>query len=157
MAQSAITGFHVDESGDWVADLACGHAQHVRHQPPWQNREWVLTERARADHLGTTLDCLFCNMPTLPHNAVIYKQTKEFNSDTVPKGLLANHQTKPGTWGCIVVLDGSLLYTIEQPKTASWMLRPGVNGIVAPAQLHRVRPHGHVRFRVEFLRVDSDE
>ena len=29
-----IVGFHVDEYGDWVADLQCGHGQHVRHQPP---------------------------------------------------------------------------------------------------------------------------
>ena len=25
-----IVGFHLDEYGDWVADLRCGHGQHVR-------------------------------------------------------------------------------------------------------------------------------
>ena len=33
-----IVGFHKDEEDDWVADLACGHTQHVRHNPPWQLR-----------------------------------------------------------------------------------------------------------------------
>ncbi len=33
-----ITGFHQDEDLHWVADLACGHTQHVRHDPPWQSR-----------------------------------------------------------------------------------------------------------------------
>ena len=32
--QQAILGFHLDEENDWVADLACGHGQHVRHNPP---------------------------------------------------------------------------------------------------------------------------
>lgn len=31
--QQPIVGFHQDEEGDWVASLACGHNQHVRHNP----------------------------------------------------------------------------------------------------------------------------
>ncbi len=27
--QQAIIDFHLDEENDWVADLACGHGQHV--------------------------------------------------------------------------------------------------------------------------------
>lgn len=56
----AITGFHQDESEHWVADLACGHSRHVRHDPPWQEREWVMTESGRNDRLGTELDCVEC-------------------------------------------------------------------------------------------------
>ncbi|MGH7206543.1 MAG: DUF3565 domain-containing protein [Nitrospiraceae bacterium] len=55
-----IIGFHQDEHGDWVADLACGHGQHVRHQPPLTNRPWVLTEESRMRHLGQTLNCKKC-------------------------------------------------------------------------------------------------
>ena len=29
-----VTGFHQDEEGHWVAELECGHNQHVRHDPP---------------------------------------------------------------------------------------------------------------------------
>jgi hypothetical protein len=29
-----IVGFHQDEEKHWVAQLECGHNQHVRHQPP---------------------------------------------------------------------------------------------------------------------------
>jgi len=53
--QQAIVGFHLDEEGHWVADLACGHGQHVRHDPPWQNRPWVLTEQGRREKLGVML------------------------------------------------------------------------------------------------------
>lgn len=59
--EQAIIGFHQDEFGDWVADLACGHAQHVRHQPPWQERPWVITAAGRSSHLGQTLWCKKCD------------------------------------------------------------------------------------------------
>ena len=55
-----ITAFHQDEEGHWVADLECGHTQHVRHMPPWQNRPWVVSEAGRAEHLGHTLKCKNC-------------------------------------------------------------------------------------------------
>jgi hypothetical protein len=56
-----IIGFHTDDVGDWVADLECGHTQHVRHDPPWQNRPWVVTPEGRARFLGTELQCVLCD------------------------------------------------------------------------------------------------
>ena len=58
-----ITGFHQDEEGHWVAELECGHTQHVRHKPPWRDREWVLTEESREQFIGTTLNCADCDSP----------------------------------------------------------------------------------------------
>jgi len=55
-----IIGFHQDDENHWVADLECGHTQHVRHDPPWQRREWVITPEGRARFLGTTLRCRLC-------------------------------------------------------------------------------------------------
>ncbi len=59
--KQAITGYHLDEVGDWVAQLACGHFQHVRHHPPWVNRPWVLTEQGRLSRLGCLLECRKCD------------------------------------------------------------------------------------------------
>ena len=59
--QQAIIGFHQDEHGDWVADLACGHAQHVRHQPPFVSRPWVLSAYGRTQYVGHMLDCKMCH------------------------------------------------------------------------------------------------
>ena len=55
-----IIGFHRDDEQHWVADLECGHTQHVRHEPPWQNRPWVMTESGRRSFLGQTLECVEC-------------------------------------------------------------------------------------------------
>lgn len=57
----AIVGFHQDAVGDWVADLACGHTQHVRHQPPLTSRPWVLTAPGRQRFLGVQLYCKLCD------------------------------------------------------------------------------------------------
>jgi hypothetical protein len=56
-----ITGFHLDDDGHWVAELECGHGQHVRHRPPWELRPWVLTAEGRRSRLGVELDCVLCD------------------------------------------------------------------------------------------------
>jgi len=56
-----IIGFHKDDKGDWVADLQCGHTQHVRHDPPWQLRPWVETKEGRKSKLGMELNCKKCD------------------------------------------------------------------------------------------------
>ena len=58
--KTKITGFHLDEDNHWVADLSCGHTQHVRHNPPWQQREWVLSVNGRNDFIGFELECKAC-------------------------------------------------------------------------------------------------
>jgi len=60
MALRSIVGFHQDEVHDWVADLECGHTQHVRHDPPWQNRPWVIEQCERDKRLGNPLECKDC-------------------------------------------------------------------------------------------------
>lgn len=59
--ERAIVGFHQDDEAHWVADLECGHTRHVRHDPPWQNRLWVLTPEGRAQFIGTRLNCVRCD------------------------------------------------------------------------------------------------
>jgi hypothetical protein len=59
--KQAITGFHQDDQGHWVAELACGHNQHVRHDPPWQVRPWVITAEGRRARLGEALNCVLCD------------------------------------------------------------------------------------------------
>ena len=61
--QRRITGFHQDAEHHWVAELECGHQQHVRHNPPWEIRPWVLSEDTRREKLGTELDCVLCRVP----------------------------------------------------------------------------------------------
>jgi len=59
--KQAITAYHVDDELHWVAELVCGHFQHVRHQPPWVDREWVVSEQGRQSKIGFELDCKKCD------------------------------------------------------------------------------------------------
>lgn len=59
--EQPITGYHTDEEGHWVAQLACGHNQHVRHNPPLEERPWVTTADGRASMLGHQLNCKKCD------------------------------------------------------------------------------------------------
>jgi len=61
-----MVGFHQDDEAHWVAELDCGHNQHVRHDPPWVRREWVTTEGGREAALGRALDCVKCDQGAPP-------------------------------------------------------------------------------------------
>lgn len=56
-----IKSFLQDEEKHWVAKLECGHVQHVRHNPPWTERDWVLTSDGRSSRLDTELNCIECD------------------------------------------------------------------------------------------------
>lgn len=65
----AIVGYHQDEEQHWVAELDCGHYQHVRHDPPWFNRPWVIERQGRDARLGQTLECVKCDQGMPPDGA----------------------------------------------------------------------------------------
>jgi len=67
--QAAIQGFHQDEAGDWVAELSCGHGQHMRHRPPWTVRDWVVTPEGRDSKLGAAIECPLCDQIAMPVKA----------------------------------------------------------------------------------------
>ena len=148
-----ITGFFQDEAGDWVARLSCGHRQHVRHQPPFVERPWTETAEGRASFLGELLACAACDRCELPEEAVRYKSTPLFTEWTIPKALRREHQTKPGVWGRIVLLEGTLLFDLLGPQPRTMTLTPDTPGIIPPEAPHRVEKQGRVIFRVDFLSV----
>ena len=109
----------------------------------------------------------------LPSGAMPYKRLPAvgtFDSLTMPRGLLARHNTKAGAWGEIVVTQGELQLTVLEGDCAEVVvLRPAGStndggcsadsrgsirtavGVVAPQEFHQVKPltedmHMFVRF-----------
>lgn len=78
MIERRITGFHRDREHHWVAELECGHGQHVRHRPPWINRPWVLTDAGRRGAIGRLLSCSSCRESVAARPAPA-------DSDTAPR------------------------------------------------------------------------
>lgn len=91
-------------------------------------------------------------MKTLPPTVVAYKRTPEFTADTVPPGLLREHNTKAGVWATIVVTRGALRYRVFGSIPEDVLLTPGVLGIIEPTVLHEVAPEPGACFYVEFYR-----
>jgi tellurite methyltransferase len=153
----AIDGFHQDQDGDWIAELRCGHGQHVRHRPPFYMRPWVLTAEGRAQKIGVDLTCILCDRFEMPADYAPYKRTPELDELSIPAALKKDHSTKRGVWGVIHVLAGRMRYIVEPPLASERILEPAVLGIVVPEVLHRVLPDGEVRFFVEFHRKSQPE
>ena len=150
-----ITGFHLDDLRDWVAELDCGHGQHVRHRPPFVSRPWVVTESGRESMLGAELDCVRCDRMEWPDGLAAYRRTPEFDETTIPAGLRSEHATKRGAWARIHVRSGTLRYHVGAPIHRSLRIDSASSGIVVPEVPHRVEPEGPVRFFVEFSRPDG--
>lgn len=151
-----IVDFHRDAAGDWVADLDCGHGQHVRHKPPFIMRPWVEDAAGREAYVGTVLDCVRCDRMEWPDGLVPYARTREFDQDTVPRGLVSSHTTRAAVWARIHVLEGALLYRVEPPVDRCLRLEAPATGIVVPEVSHHVKPQNGVRFFVEFFRIERD-
>ena len=88
-----ITGFRLDDHGDWTALLSCGHAQHVRHIPPFMHRPWVTTASGRNSRLGEALHCVRCDRFELPERVVAYQHTPVFTERSIPASLRTKHVT----------------------------------------------------------------
>jgi len=151
-----ITDFHLDEDGDWVADLDCGHGRHVRHQPPFVNRPWTVSDAGREAMLGVELDCARCDRMEWPDGYVAHRRTREFDETTVPAGLTSEHATKHGVWARIHVVSGAVLYHVGPPISHSFRVDPASSAVIVPGVRHRVEPEGPVRFFVEFSRAKQE-
>jgi len=155
--ERSITGYHQDDAGDWVAELACGHNQHVRHRPPFQLRAWVLGPDGRLGRLGKPLNCPLCDRCELPQGLRRVRASAVWDERTMPAGLRRAHRVAAGTWGRIVVQAGRLRFVAATTPTLDVELEAGSTQGIPPEVTHEVEPLGAVRFSVEFLAVDRTE
>jgi tellurite resistance-related uncharacterized protein len=146
-----IDGFHQDEHGDWVADLSCLHTQHVRHQPPFRDRAWVLTEAGRADHLATPIECPVCDRAELPEGLRVVRTIGPFDDETLPAGLRRDHRVADRTWAVLHVLDGRVRFTMASDPAVDRVLGSGDSQAIPPGVAHAVQAEGVARVTVDFM------
>jgi tellurite resistance-related uncharacterized protein len=147
-----IAGFHRDDRGDWVAELDCGHDQHVHHRPPFELRAWVLSDAEREKHIGSSRDCPLCDRNVLPRRIAASRPGPVWDGASMPSALRRAHRLRDGLWGRIAVEAGALRYGSGHPPVdvslgsgETWAIPPGVD--------HAVEPLGDVRFRIDFFDV----
>ena len=140
--ERVIVGFDQDEVGDWRAILACGHRQHIRHNPPLVSRPWVLTEEGRSRFLGVALDCKACDEGEPVGDAMISPDVLEaiytqFHTDL--HRFILSRVSDPGTAEAILQyvylkIHASAGDRRESNRLANWLYE-----IVRNAIIH----HGH--------------
>jgi tellurite methyltransferase len=148
-----IVEFRLGDDGDWVAVLACGHAQHVRHEPPLSDRTWVLEERSRAAMLGETLDCGPCDRAELPAGLALVKTTPEWDERSMPAGLRRAHRVPKGRWGRLVIREGSLRFGARTDPPIDVIVAAGQSQAIPPDVEHAVETTEPVRFVLEFWEI----
>jgi tellurite resistance-related uncharacterized protein len=150
-----ITGFRQDIHGDWIADLSCLHSQHVRHQPPFHDRGWVLTEPGRAARLGTDLACPLCDRQELPDRLRVLRSAGPFDEETLPSGLRGDHRLADGTWGRLRVIKGVVRFRFVSDAPFDVRLTAGNEQAIPPMVVHRVVPEGPMEIVIDFLARDD--
>lgn len=89
---------------------------------------------------------------TLPGHVKKYAESPLFTEDTCPQKLRLEHDTKPGVWGRLIVLEGTLEFVIPGPPCTTQHIDTDVTAIIEPRIMHYVVLNGPVRFKIEFLK-----
>ena len=146
-----IDGFHRDEEGDWVAELSCLHTQHIRHQPPFQERPWVVTAEGRASRVGHEVECPPCDRAELPDGLYLARTAGPFEEHSLPSGLRRDHRVAERTWAILRVLDGSVHFKMATEPPIDRQLLAGDEQPIPPGVFHAVQPDPEGRLAVDFL------
>lgn len=150
--QRSIVGFDQNEVGDWVAELACLHGQHVRHEPPFRLAPWVVDPAGRSARIGQALNCPPCDRAELPDGLRVVRTTQVWDERSIPEGLRRAHRIAPGVWGRLWVKEGALRFHATDAPALEDIVRPGRPQAIPPDVEHNVEPVEKVRFFIEFLR-----
>lgn len=153
--ERAIEGFHCDDEGDWVAHLACGHRQHVRHRPPFQVRSWVIEPEGRQGRIGTPLDCPLCDRAELPDDLEWVRSSDTWTEESLPAGLRRAHRLGARTWGRLTVESGHVRFLAEAPD---WDREPadlvaGDTQAIPPGMPHHLDLSDPASLHIDFYRV----
>ncbi|MDH5546427.1 MAG: DUF1971 domain-containing protein [Gammaproteobacteria bacterium] len=88
-------------------------------------------------------------MNTLPIDVTAFRKTDVFDRNSIPAGLLKDHNLKSGVWGVINILKGKLvLEFLDDGKIE--VLSADRPGVVPPSRMHQIRALEDVNFYVEF-------
>jgi len=136
-----------------VAELDCGHCQHLYHRPPFQVRPWVLTAAGRAARAASPLDCPLCDRAELPDGLRPSGRSPEWDARSLLPGLRRAHRLANGRWGSLVVHQGSLVFRATVVPPIDRVLEAGAAGPIPPGVEHEIDLDANARVSIEFFEV----
>ena len=82
----------------------------------------------------------------------VYRRIGPFDAESLPKGLLAEHRLKRGSWGRLTVISGSVTFQWDDADRESRVLVQGDMLLIPPEVPHHLELQGAVELAIEFLR-----
>ena len=83
--------------------------------------------------------------------AAPYRTTPVFDQDSLPQAIRSAHNTKPGVWGLLRVIEGEVRLVFHQPAREV-EVTAGTPCAIPPQAWHHVEVTGPMRMQVEFYR-----
>lgn len=97
-------------------------------------------------------------MKPMPPDFIAYKRTRNFTDTDLPESLTRRHDTKPGAWAKIIVLEGALDYEIMADPVRHYRIDANHPGIIEEQLPHRVTPiTTPLSFYLEFYKRDDTD
>ncbi|MBW4078483.1 MAG: DUF3565 domain-containing protein [Acidobacteria bacterium] len=152
-----ILSFYSDDQGDWIAELSCGHRQHVRHRPPFKVRPWVLDHETRCSRLGSSLSCPLCDRAELPNGLRHVQSTPRWDEHTLPARFQCLHRLPEDTWGRITVHRGRLHFTSRGEVDLDVIIDSSTMQAIPPGLDHSLGIIGPVSMSIDFFSIDRGE
>jgi len=87
----------------------------------------------------------------LPEGLACYRRIGPFTEETIPAGLLKEHRLKEGTWGRLLLRQGSLTMVWDDGSGERERLVAPAELHVAPQRPHHVELDGPLELEIEFL------
>lgn len=95
-------------------------------------------------------------MPKLPDDVVLARVTDDWTPETAPVGLGRAHRVAEGTWGRLVVREGSVHFIFEDEPDEVINVSAGEAQVIPPQRPHHVEFTGPATFAVEFYRAPKE-
>lgn len=80
-----------------------------------------------------------------------YRELGPFDNDSLPKGLLVEHRLKPGSWGRLSILSGTIALVWDDTGERA-KLSAGTTALVPPIRPHHLEADGPFCLTLEFQR-----
>lgn len=86
--------------------------------------------------------------PDDPRAPLAARRVLTFAAGQIPRGLLADHTLKPGTWAVLRVTAGRVVYVDAQERRTE--LDPHSSVVVPPVEPHRIEPSADAAIEIAF-------
>lgn len=81
-----------------------------------------------------------------------YRAIGPFDNGSLPRGLLAEHRLKSGSWARLTIVSGSIGFCWDDGQCERLKLSAGDVFLIPPERPHHLDPRGAFVLKIEFQR-----